>query len=695
MFLDIAGSKVDHFPAFANDILPPAIMVFRKKKNHKLDILEEEVDSEDFIADIEIESDEDEEIDEDMAFDDEDEELYGDHFAKRTRKSIEQDELEEDEEDEVDGIFEGIEEQLEDEVEEEEEEEEKPTALSKLDVGNLMSVIGDSKEFFNLKKKVESFKDPAKIRKATVKAPLAPILQDQINREVAYKSASKDISKWTSIIKSNREADNLSFPLNEPVHTYDSPLNLDDGPCTEMEKQISSILKQSNMESEEKILENEDLALNKLSVEEAAERRAELQKLRALLFYQEQKLKRMAKIKSKTYRKILKKEKDRKAANNEEDKDEEEEKLSAEYARAKERLTLKHKSKFHKNLKGGKESLQAINEQLDIHSKLMNKIQGGDSESEDEILGEGDEFKENVMEVVDSIANEELDAPKKGLFAMKFMQRAAEKKKQEALELAEQIKRDLQSDSESDEEQEKKPSESPIAEKPNRIESQQEEAVDENDWLTPGHSLQSVKKKKLDEKVDKLNMKSAKIISSQNVSWNTAAIDVSSKKMKIEESLDDDISFQQQKLLVQKAFINDNLVNAFKEEKERVVAADNPQPEDLTLPGWGQWGGSSVKQKSNVQVLKKHADAIDPKKRKDAKLDHVIITERKLKKAAKYMIEDTPFPYENRKHYERTLDMPIGKEWNTTSKFQENIIPRVSTKMGKIIDPIKYVKQAK
>lgn len=56
-------------------------MVFRNRKNKNHEISEEEQDSHDFIADIDISSGEDEEIDEDMAFDEEDEEKYGANFV--------------------------------------------------------------------------------------------------------------------------------------------------------------------------------------------------------------------------------------------------------------------------------------------------------------------------------------------------------------------------------------------------------------------------------------------------------------------------------------------------------------------------------------------------------------------------------------------------------------------------------------
>ena len=57
--------------------------------------------------------------------------------------------------------------------------------------------------------------------------------------------------------------------------------------------------------------ESRDLALNKLSVDEVRARNQELAKMKSLMFYQEQKNKRINKIKSKKFHKIHKKAEER------------------------------------------------------------------------------------------------------------------------------------------------------------------------------------------------------------------------------------------------------------------------------------------------------------------------------------------------------------------------------------------------
>ena len=65
---------------------------------------------------------------------------------------------------------------------------------------------------------------------------------------------------------------------------------------------------------DEDIAQTESLKMNHLSVEEVQTRRAELAKMRDLMFRAEAKAKRIAKIKSKTYRRIKKKQKEKLAA---------------------------------------------------------------------------------------------------------------------------------------------------------------------------------------------------------------------------------------------------------------------------------------------------------------------------------------------------------------------------------------------
>ena len=89
------------------------------------------------------------------------------------------------------------------------------------------------------------------------------------------------------------------------------------------------------------------LQMNQLSAEEVAQRRGELRKMRELMFRAEVHARRVGKIKSRTYRRIKRKEKESmdEKINEDDNENDEEGTLKRERERAIERATLKHTGK--------------------------------------------------------------------------------------------------------------------------------------------------------------------------------------------------------------------------------------------------------------------------------------------------------------------------------------------------------------
>lgn len=81
-------------------------------------------------------------------------------------------------------------------------------------------------------------------------------------------------------------------------------------------------------------------------------------------------------------------------------------------------------------------------------------------------------------------------------------------------------------------------------------------------------------------------------------------------------------------------------------------------------------------------------EGVEANKRKDAKLAHVIINEKRDKKAATFAVTKIPHPFKTWAQYEQSLRAPVGKEWNTNATFQKMTLPRITTKLGAIIDPL-------
>ena len=229
-------------------------------------------------------------------------------------------------------------------------------------------------------------------------------------------------------------------------------------PSHPLEKQIDALLRESGLRSEKEITSFEDLALKRVSIDEVRARQAQLRAMRELMFRQHQKSKRIAKIKSKTYRKIHKRERERNAERRGEEEEEEEgleeKQMKRDVARAKERMTLRHKNTGEwakKMLSRGQHDLetrQAISEQIRRGDDLQRKIlgeedgeEGEDAESDSaESLGEKVRNPEKWGEEVVDVDSPEM---RKGILGMKFMRDAEERQKKLNAEMLAEIRDEM------------------------------------------------------------------------------------------------------------------------------------------------------------------------------------------------------------------------------------------------------------
>jgi U3 small nucleolar RNA-associated protein 14 len=62
----------------------------------------------------------------------------------------------------------------------------------------------------------------------------------------------------------------------------------------------------------------------------------------------------------------------------------------------------------------------------------------------------------------------------------------------------------------------------------------------------------------------------------------------------------------------------------------------------------------------NVENTKKRA------MRQDGKIFNVMISDKRVKTAAKYKIDEVPHPFTTREEYERSMQMPVGGKINAT-----------------------------
>ncbi|CDO93730.1 unnamed protein product [Kluyveromyces dobzhanskii CBS 2104] len=260
------------------------------------------------------------------------------------------------------------------------------TTGGKLDISAMLAAVDDPL----LSQKAALLKG----KQNTLTTPLPQRIQKRLERKAAYEISKDEVSKWQDAVQELRQAEHISFPLNpEPQHNESNVFIREQANVkTEVESKVSELLEQSDLAAPLKESTFEEIETAKMTPEEMKKRTAELRLMRELMFREERKAKRIKKIKSKAYRRIKKKE----LLRNQELIDSDESDTDHDIARAKERMTLKHKTqgKWAKDMiKHGmtkdKESREEMEEMLRQGERLKEKILGRDAneDSENEDVG--------------------------------------------------------------------------------------------------------------------------------------------------------------------------------------------------------------------------------------------------------------------------------------------------------------------
>lgn len=642
-------------------------------------------------------------------------------------------------------------------------------------------------------------KSSSVLKHGVLAAPLPTRVQERLDREAAYEQTKQEGQKWSTLMKRVKEAEHLSFPLQaterggvkssgEVVATFK--------PENEHESAVQALLAKANL-TDSGVTAAEDAALRgqDLSPDEIAARRAELRHQRELMFRAEAKAKRVAKIKSKTFRKLKRKREAKAAGDGPSLEDlerldpeaaaEERERLDRE--RALERATQRHsvRNRWASNAAPTDEAMEARQDMFDMRDRLRAKVHAKDgsesesSESEDD--SDEEAIKTRAFDQLSKLDSKLPEVPqKKGLMQMAFMKKAEEREMKKVAEEEANLRRDLEmfgddsdSGSDSDDAEVLKLGEGrmvfgraggddkPTKAKPAAPATNGSAAIkarsrspspaigvfgDVNPWLDGTNSGPSRKRNKLttsaeSKAVGKLK-KAAQVKDDDEVEISLAAPKASKASKKVEKAapapkaaetkapksilkVKSDVSTEQakaatsnkrraadsdsdsdsdaellpvtgngpkaftQRELVAEAFAGDNVIEDFAREKAALIEADAPQTVDTTLPGWGSWGGKGTKKrKTNPKFLKKTA-GVAAEERKDAGRANVIITEKKDKKAARFLPTDLPYPYTSVAQYEAAMAANIGSEFNSRAAFQRGTLPRVTKKPGAIVEPIR------
>uniref|UniRef100_A0A8C1UKQ1 UTP14C small subunit processome component n=1 Tax=Cyprinus carpio TaxID=7962 RepID=A0A8C1UKQ1_CYPCA len=589
---------------------------------------------------------------------------------------------------------------------------------------NLSDLLGTVEKTSGASNKTKKQLRNLQSSKETLELPLNKQQTEKIQRGIAYEKTTAEVSCWKNIILQNQKAEQMVFPLNQESS---GPKRVEQVVAgwkvqTPLEQEIFRLLHGSRQPVNDPVLTPvEEQSLKAMSLEEAKIRRAELQKARALQSYYEAKAKREKKIKSKKYHKVQNKAKrkdflkqfDEMVKTNPEGALEELKKM--ELSRMEERMSLKHQNsgKWAKSkaimAKYDDSARKAMQEQLQMNKDLTQKMVVP-SDDEHESIEEGLETvpdfvndPETVIDPVNPWMRGQLthEEPERRTRKRKSLENLKGRGKPASEVVEEDVVEVSDKEEEEDEEEdvsefntlfrlmrsEKTPGEEDeeglLSEGQIRVRSIEDlEVLDEvvepraiEEPSAPQTAAAEATSEPPHKKKREINLKEVltKEAKAVRLPFLPTVVD--------EEERDEQIS------IIKEAFAGDDVISDFIKDKSRQEAAGRPAVVDLTLPGWGEWGGVGLKP-PRWKRKRFRIKTAPPPPRQDQKLPDVIISEKRTASVASHQVSQLPFPFQNTAQFESSIRTPIGSTWNTQTVVKNMTKPKVVTKLGAIIEPM-------
>lgn len=157
-----------------------------------------------------------------------------------------------------------------------------------------------------------------------------------------------------------------------------------------------------------------------------------------------------------------------------------------------------------------------------------------------------------------------------------------------------------------------------------------------------------------------------------------------------DENIDDDENesraVAEKTMTIAEAFAEDDIVADFVQEKDDEKKKDIQENIDMTLPGWGSWGGTGIKKATkNKRFLLKFPKELP---RRDDNKDSVILYEDSNEKIKSHLVSDLPFPFTSVSDFEASIRAPIGNEFVPQIAHKALTKPPIKTKLGTVIQPM-------
>jgi U3 small nucleolar RNA-associated protein 14 len=577
--------------------------------------------------------------------------------------------------------------------------------------------------------------------------PLAKRHQDRLDRAAAYEKSKETLNRWVDTVKQNRRAEHISFPLPDPdalsaPGTKELMPATQSQPLTSLEATIQNIMQESGLtpgkgrSADDQAQAFEELQERKMPIEEVQARRAELRKARELMFREEVRARRIKKIKSKSYRRVHRKEREKMAQEEHAALDEagflnsDEERERNDRRRAKERMGARHReSKWAKGVKASgraawdEDARRSATDLTRRDEELRRRIEGkkvtdsgaselelSSSDSEDDLSSFGSDggSRRKLQEKL-----EELDfagtvgLPQSKLAGMAFMKKAEASRKAANDAKIEQLRQELGGDGMERAEialpesvgrlkfgSQQKPPQNPKAQQSSEAQnpagnefeerfSEDEEMagrqsrteseddvfqvegrprisalpnktkkgpraskpeISGNPWI---ESTLKFKENDIEERnsvrteliVQRPPQKAKPEASEKRQIASVVMADETSSSVSDDE--DSGRSSEVQRTLtrneemVKMMFAGDDVFEDFDKEKRETIEDEGDQVIDNTLPGWGNWTGTGISKREQKRAKGRFVTTIkgmQEDKRKDAKLDKVIVNEKRVKK---------------------------------------------------------------
>lgn len=577
----------------------------------------------------------------------------------------------------------------------------------KLSLYDLTKGLNETVKSKVLKKQLDHIDKSKKI----LNAPLSKVATQRIEQKIAHEKSVKNVSKWEPIVQNNRKAETLSFPLSQApltIPTVDEQLiNRKRKFQSPLEEEIFALLNKGNAPSHttNDIDKAKEEAFISLSYEEAKLRRAEQQKHRALKSYHEAKLRRHSKIKSKTFARIRRKKKEREASKNEDDSDSSNLLENALKQRAEERASLRHRkgSKWAKGrsimAKHDDTTRMEMQQQLEKHKELVQKPVESDDDNEiSDLIKESvveNEKVNNSSDVIDSYFHIDV----KGNPWISSTTRSEQTNEQESESNGYNNAQVVTAQDEKDD----TPAPANVTDEIVPCETTNKPPTETKGLETFKEAAKKLEKEHFESNHEKdsecdITDKSTNVTTNASTKISvTKPFDISSLQTsqaisKFVDNFDnsdsdDGDALNDQRMTIAQAFADDDVISEFSALKQKDINDNKPKVVDLTLPGWGEWGGVGIaisKKKKRKFRIKQPA----LKKRKDAHLGHVIMNEKRDVTFTQHQVNSVPFPFTSNEQFERSIARPTGVTWNPPSVVADFTKPSVTTKKGVIIEPM-------